>query len=651
MQLKLPKTKTYFLKSKFQIPNLDVSLRMLLVKQTTLTILKLLLFWVVVFDFERILFSIHNWDKFSNISVSEWLLAFVYSLRLDLATAALLSFLPLVFIVIYFIQPARWSKITFYTVILIEVVLCAFIHGGEINAYPEWNHKLTTRVFTHLLNPDEVVRTADYGMTIWFVIYATLEIVFGYKMMKWLFKMENISNSINWFLRIPIGLVFLAVFGSGFIIIGRGGTQQIPINIDSAYYTKDYVANDLSVNSVYFFAKSFMLFNRSEIGAMFPIIPEEESKKTLKDFYSYPVEHDRFIFENERPNIVFLIMESWTAKAIGSISGIEGATPYFDKMTEKGLLFTNIFATGGTSEIGNSSIFSGYPALPEISISMQPDKHRKLPSFNQDLKKWGYSSHYIFSGDLKYGNIGGYFVDHGFDVVEDENDFPKGLKRGKLNYYDEDLYKILLEKMDNTNEPFMHCAFTGSTHSPYDYPNRGTKKWKESEADFMSSMYYADKCLNDFMDECKKHSWYKKTIFVIVADHGHASPSVQNPNLGGYFHVPLLIIGEPLKKEYRGQKINTLGSQADIVRTLLYQMGGDYKRYIWSKDLLNPACPQFALHTINRGFGWITEKGNFSYNMDTKAFPDNSFDTSILSAEQKRCHSYMSLIYNEYKGL
>lgn len=160
---------------------------------------------------------------------------------------------------------------------------------------------------------------------------------------------------------------------------------------------------------------------------------------------------------------------------MGSLSGIEGATPNFDKLTKQGLLFTNIYATGGTSEIGNSTVFSGYPALPEIFISMQPDKHRKIPSFNQDLKKWGYNSNYLFSGDLKYGNIGGYFTDHGFDVVEDENDFPKNLNRGKLNYYDEDLFKILIKKMDLTKRPFMHCAFTGSTHSPYDFPNRGTK--------------------------------------------------------------------------------------------------------------------------------------------------------------------------------
>lgn len=622
-----------------------------LLKQTSLTLLKLLLFWIIVFDFQRILFSIHNWDKFASVSFTDWLLAFFYSFRLDLATAAMLSFLPLVFITLYFVHPARWTKITFYTIVFIEVILCAFIHGGEINAYPEWNHKLTTRVFTHLLNPDEVVRTADYGMTIWFIIYATLEIVFGYKMMKWILNLKTITNTFKWIIRIPIAILQLAVFGVLYIVAARGGTQQIPINIDSAYYTKDYVANDLSVNSVYFFAKSFMLYNRSDIGALFPIIDEKESKKNLSDFYSYPSEHDQYIFSNDRPNIVFIILEGWSANAMTSISGEEGATPYFDKLSKEGLLFTNIYATGGTSEIGNSTVFSGYPALPEISISMQPDKHRKIPSLNQDLKKWGYTSHYIFSGDLKYGNIGGYFTDHGFDVVEDENNFPKNLKRGKLNYYDEDLYTLLLQKIHKTKGPFMHCAFTGSTHSPYDYPKSGARKWKGAEADYMSSMYYADKCLNDFLKKCKKFSWYKNTIFVLVADHGHATPALQNPNLGGYFHIPLLILGEPLKKEYRGQKIKTLGSQADIVRTLLYQMKGDYKRYTWSKDLLNPACPQFALHTINRGYGWVTDKGNFTYHMDFKNYTENNYDEKTLETERLRCHSFMSLIYNEYKEL
>lgn len=624
---------------------------MFLLKKAFYSVFKLLLFWVVFFDIQRVFFSLHNWSKFENVTIADWLLSFVYSFRLDLAAAAILSIIPTIFLLAFYFKPSRWSKMCFFGFLFAEVIINALLHSGEINAYAEWNHKLTTRVFTHLKNPDEVFRTADYGMTIWFSVYAIIQSYLGFKWMRWLFQFSDFTHESRWFFRLPIAFFSFVFFSGFFLFLARGGAQQIPINIDSAYYHKEYIANDLSVNSFYFFTKSFLLYNRSEVGVQFPILEEDVARQELTDFFSYPVAHDQKIVTTKRPNIVFILLESWTANAIGSISGQKGATPYFDTLAAQGVLFTQIYATGGTSEIGNSSIFSGYPALPEISISMQPDKHRKIPSFNQDLKKWGYSSHYLFSGDLKYGNIGGYFMDHGFDVVEDENDFPSGLKRGKLNYYDEDLYALLLKKISATKGPFLHCAFTGSTHSPYDYPNRQTPKWHGLESDFMSSMFYADKCLHDFMEKAKKQPWYKNTLFVLVADHGHASPALQNPNLGGYFHVPLLFFGEPIQSIYRGKKITKLGSQADIVRTLLYQMEGDFEQYIWSKDLLNPASPEFALHTINRGYGWITPDGNFSYHMDAKNYPDLTYSNVQLKQEEKRCHSFMSLMYNAYKKL
>jgi phosphoglycerol transferase MdoB-like AlkP superfamily enzyme len=613
----------------------------------------LLLFWLLIFDIQRITFSFHNWEKLSSIGFGEWLLAFVHSIRLDLAMGAFLSILPLILIICWLGTGLKWLRFAFVGVLFLELVICCAIHAGEVNAYTEWNHKLTTRVFTHLLNPDEVVRTADGGMTIWFIIYFIIELLLGYLLFRWLLPTPDqyVSKNTRWFVRLPVGLFSGAALSGSLLVLGRGGIQPIPINIDAAYYSKDYVANDLSVNSVYFFMKSFLLYNKSEIGAMFPMIPEAQARKELKDFFHYPQKHDNYILETERPNIVVIVLESWTAHGVGCITGKKGATPYFDKLSKEGLLFTRFYATGGTSEVGNSSLFSGYPALPEISISMQPDKHRKLPSFNKDLKKWGYTSHYLFSGDLKYGNIGGYFMDHGFDVVEDENNFPSSLKRGKLNYYDEDLYKLLIKKIDHTKGPFLHCAFTGSTHSPYDFPNRGTQRWRGSEAQFMSSLFYADHCLHRFIKACKKKKWYKNTLFVFVADHGHASPEVKNPNLGAYYHIPLLIYGEPLKKEWKGKRVEKIGSQADLVRTLLYQMGGDFQRYTWGKDLLNPQAPEFALHTINRGFGWITPQGNFSYHMDTKQFMDNNMPESALQKARKRCHSYLSLNYYEYKDL
>ncbi len=575
---------------------------------------------------------------------------FWHSLRLDLATAAIFSLAPLIILLTHHLFSSRFTAFLLKTIIGLEAMFIVLVSAGEINAYPEWNHKLTTRVFTHLLNPDEVVRTADYAMIVWYLVYALLQLLIVWKLIKYFFPaFEDATEQRNFRNRVFGASSLLLVFGPGFVILARGGTQPIPINIDAAYFSKEYAVNDLSINSAYFFAKSWILYRRSATGAEFPRISDKASKQILNDFFHYTKEHDNRIFSIEKPNFVFLIMESWTANAISSLSGKKGATPYFDKMTNDGLLFTKVYATGGTSEIGNTSIFSGYPALPEVSVSMEPDKHRKIPSINQDLKKLGYSSHYLFSGDLKYGNIGGYFVDHGFDRVEDENDFPSGLERGKLNYYDEDFYKLLLKKIDRTRGPFLYGALTGSTHSPYDYPKGYSPLWKGAEADFMSSLYYADRCLYDFIRKSKKHQWYKRTIFVVVADHGHASAELQDPNLGQYFHIPLLIFGEPLKKEFRGKRIDKVGSQADIVRTLLYQLSGDYNKYVWSKDLLNPHAPEFALHTINRGFGWITPQGNFSYNMDAKSFTDNTFIPSELKKQRRRCHAYISLVFSEYE--
>lgn len=624
---------------------------MTVTKSTIYDLVKLLLFWLIIFDFERILFSIHNWDKFSGVSFIEWILAFVYSIRLDLATAAALSAIPLLILSIRLYFQKKWLSRLFSIVMVLEVLLLGCIHSGEINAYTEWNHKLTTRVFMHLSNPDEVFRSADYSMTIWFFAFLFIELLFSWKLFQWIFKpsqriildkgAKSLTKAISIFL----------FFGSSYFLLLRGGLQQIPLNIDSAYYSNNHVANDLSVNSLYYFSKSFLIYNNSEIDKFIPEIDSSEAKQIIDNQYDYPKKHNRYIFNNKRPNIVFIILEGWAADAVDCLSLEKNITPTFDKLASEGLLFTNLFACGGTSEIGNSSIFSGYPALPEISISMQPEKHRKLHTINEDLESFGYNSNYLFSGDLKYGNIGSYFMDHGFDIVEDETVFPTDLNRGKLNYFDSDLYALLLKKMNKSKEPFMQCAFTGSTHSPYDHPKKKNQTYKGTEESYMNSLIYSDECLGKYIKECRKQKWFKNTVFVFVADHGHPNPANLNPNAKRYFRIPFLIWGEPLKKQYAGQKNETLGSQSDIAATILYQLDGDLTRYPWSKDLLNPNVPQFALHTINRGYGWITDKGNFVYHVDTKLYMENTFQPKDEKTEIKKGHAFLHQFYKHYKAL
>ncbi len=624
---------------------------MKVLKSQVFDLVKLLLFWVLIFDFERVLFSIHNWSKFSELGLGEWLLAFVYSVRLDLATAAALCAIPLLIFSFHLYFQKKWLSKLFNVIVYTEIILLACVHSGEINAYTEWNHKLTTRVFMHLSNPDEVFRSADYGMTIWFFIFLSVELLFSLKLYNWLFKSSRQNNESKKSGSVGKAIAAFLLFGSGFFLLLRGGLQQIPLNIDSAYYSNNHVANDLSVNSLYYFSKSFLMYNKSEIDKFIPNIDAKKAKEIVDQLYDYPKKHDQYIFTEKRPNIVFIVLEGWAADAVDCLSVEKNITPNFDNLASEGLLFTNLYACGGTSEIGNASIFSGYPALPEISISMQPEKHRKIHTINEDLESFGYNSNYLFSGDLKYGNIGGYFMDHGFDIVEDEKVFPTDLERGKLNYFDSDLYALLIKKMNNTKEPFLQCAFTGSTHSPYDHPKKKNQTYRGVEEDYMNSLIYADECIGKYIKTCKKQKWFKNTIFVFVADHGHPNPANENPSVKRYFRIPLLLWGEPLKKEYAGQKNEKIGSQSDIVATLLYQLGGDLSRYPWSKDLLNPKVPQFALHTINRGYGWITDKGNFIYNVDTKMYLENTYKPQDEKLEVEKGQAFLYQFYQHYKAL
>jgi phosphoglycerol transferase MdoB-like AlkP superfamily enzyme len=195
-----------------------------------------------------------------------------------------------------------------------------------------------------------------------------------------------------------------------------------------------------------------------------------------------------------------------------------------------------------------------------------------------------------------------------------------------LNYYDEDLYRFFLKEINQTKQPFLQCVFTGSSHAPYDHPKTGKQKFDGVESDYMNSLVYSDKALGTFINKVKKLSCYKNTLFVFVADHGHGTPFNESPHVGAFFRIPLLFWGEMIKPEYKNKKINTLGSQCDIAATLLYQLRIDSKNYPWSKDLMNPNVPEFALHTINKGYGWVTNKGNMTFQMQSNIYVEDLFD-------------------------
>ena len=616
-------------------------------------IAKIILFWWLVFTIQRIIFSIHYSGIVFNDGVGEYFQLFFHSFRLDLAMIGYISMVTLPFWLFYKLSAGKlqkwaWNLIRFQQVFLL--VIFSLIHCGEINVYAEWTHKLTVRVFNHLVNPDEVFRSATFGNYIFFFIYLTIEISIGVWLLKKLFKFEK-NNAASLLKHGVIHLSFFAVLGGLSFLGARGGWQPIPIGINSAMYSQNTTLNDVSVNSTYFFLHSLLLYGKVDLDKYLAQTDPEEAIEFAQNMVTYKKEHDNIFLKNSRPNIVIVVLESWAADAISHTGLHKGSTPHFDQLIKEGLYFNRFYAAAGTSEIGNAALFGGYPALPQVSLTMHPDKSRKLKSLNQTLKEEGYYSSYLFGGDLKYGNIGGYFLDHQFDQVQDEKDFDSDLTRGVLNVYDHDLYIKFMENIQNSPKPFMQIAFTGSTHSPYDIPDKWKNFWKGDEAGIMNSIRYADDALHQFLEECKKQPWFENTLFILVADHGRTTPLNQNAIAEPYFRIPLLFWGPMIKDEYKGSEQSRISSQSDLAATLLHQMQIPTSDYPWSRDLMSPDFKEFALYSSSLGYGWKDPDGDFFYHMEAERFVVNTFPDSLHEIKLTQCRKFVKALWEEFKGL
>jgi len=588
----------------------------------------LFLFWILVFFVQRLIFLGYHNARFNSVEVTDVFKALYSGLRLDFSTAGYLMILPVLVLLIRFFASDTIFLKTLKAVFFVELILLSIIHAAEISAYSEWGHKLSSRVFMHLLNPDEVMRTTGFSkgaLSFFIILMESLgSIFFVNRLFRWVaVPNETLTTRSKIWTLVLNGFGVISGLAFSFLLM-RGGIQQIPINIDAAYFSNQAILNDLSVNSAYYFGNSFFLFNKSDIESHVKQSLSPEENALANAYYRWHPSDIR-LFNVNKPNVIFIIFEGWSAHGVGAISGKKSATPFFDKLSKSGVLFTKLYAANTTSEIGNSAILSGFTGVPESPLPLYTEKHRNVSTLSDLLKSKGYSTSYLFSGDLKYGNIKGFLTEHSYDRLQDENDFDPSLPKGKLNYYDSDLYDKFLKEIRLNEPPFLACTFTGSTHFPYDCPMKKFPFHGE-EADYLNSMVYADDCLKRFFTKAKTQDWYKNTVFVLVSDHGHNSPGIASPYLTETFKIPCLIVGPALKEMHQGLVVDRVFSQGDLAATLANQLDLRPETFPFSRNMLSDKTVEGAFISTIRGFGFVNSKGGYIYNLDAKELVFDSYE-------------------------
>jgi len=617
-------------------------------------ILRQYFFWMLFFFVSRCIFLLYNLDEINAIPFWEIISTFWYALYLDTSMACYFLGFSFLMFSAFAITSQRIFHFMHYGYVLLLLVLFSLITIAELEIYNEWGAKLTVKALRFLQRPAEVMNSTSVSFLLFgFSAVGLLVFAGNYlwrKICPPLFVLREKVKSVTWKKALNI-VIFIAVIPVLLVVGLRGGIQQIPIQQSDAYFSKHNILNLAAVNSGWNLGQSIWENKKYMDVNPYVYFPMEEAEKTVQELYAVPKDTTVSILSTSRPNIVMVILESWSADMVKSLGGYDSVTPGLEKIIREGILFENAYASGSLSDQGMAAIFSAFPAQPAVSILFQPGKYVHLPCLNTEFKQEGYTASFLFGGQLSYGNIKAYMYYNKFDRILEGADFDNSIPRGRLGVHDEFLYARQLKELRNEKQPFFAAMFTMSSHNPYDMPMADEDKlqFESDEAPYVNSVHYADAKLFDFLQHAKKEQWFGNTLFVLVADHSHRSPKHWSINQPEYRRIPMVLWGNVIRNEFRGYRNTKVCSQLDLASTLLHQLKIPAARFEWSKNLFNPYTPEFAYFETSDGFGWVRPDQYLTYSHSMKEYyfeKTNSPEEKIRL--EKEGKSFLQVMFQQY---
>lgn len=564
--------------------------------------------------FARLFFLIYYIEKTKELDFYTILKTFLYGIQLDISFTAYISFIPfLLMIFSTFINPKIIVKvIKWYTIpILVFISLMLMIDAG---LYQPWGVRLDTSLLPYLNTPLLMVSSAStyqlvLGVLAWWLI-AFLFI----KLYNKIHQKNNERLNFGSWLEIPIFLLITAAL----IIPVRGGFQTIPVNQSNVYFSDKMFANHAAINFIWNFFNS--LTHETDGKNPYTYFDDETTIKIInktrnKLLYANNTEA---ILTTSKPNVILILWESLPAKIVGSLGGEANVTPNLNRLSKEGILFTNFYGNGDRTDKGIPAILSGYYPLPVKRIMRMPNKTRSLPMLPKKMEELGYETAFYYGGDLNFGNMNTYLRNAGITNFVDGSEFDKKDWNSKWGAYDDVFMKRFAKDLaTKQNEPFFKIALTLTSHEPYEIKGEYVFGNDTQDNKFRSAHHYTDQVIGDFIAFAKQQDWYKNTLIVIMADHGHSSPKHQGLYFSPKkFKIPMLWLGGAINKNIK--EINTVSSQVDFPYTLLDLLKADNTDFVFSKHIFNNSPEQFAHYTFNKGFGTLTKDGLFLYDYTSK---------------------------------
>jgi len=407
--------------------------------------------------------------------------------------------------------------------------------------------------------------------------------------------LENLPNFSN---KLKIIGVQILLLGSAFLILPSITSQQNSSNV---------FANELQSNGLQKFYKAF---TNSELDffEFYESLPQEE----LAQFdtiigVNYNQNSTSITSKGTeiKKNVVLITVESLSAEFMKHYGNTNTITPFLDQLAKESMFFTNLYATGNRTVRGLEAVTLCLPPTPGESVVKRKDNKNKFTTGSVFQSK-GYATKFLYGGDAYFDNMQDFFGGNGYDIVDKSSLKPNEISFSNIwGVCDEDMAKKAIQVMNDeakTGKPFFNHWMTVSNHRPFTYPEgkisiSGTAKSREG------GVMYTDYALKQFFELAKKQTWFKNTVFVIVADHCASSSGKTELPMDKY-RIPAFIYAPGF---IQPQKVDKLVSQIDVMPTVLGILNFNYQSKFFGKDVLKTNYIPRAFIATYQDLGYIKD--------------------------------------------
>ncbi|MDY4757616.1 MAG: LTA synthase family protein [Parabacteroides sp.] len=564
--------------------------------------------WLPVFALQKPVFLCYHHALSAGYRLNDFLQVTLHGLKLDSTIAGYLTALPLLLTLIAVWLPGTWLSRAMKVYFGSMALLIAAIFAIDLALYTFWGFRLDATLFFYLKSPSEAMASVPVGLFVSqclvFLSYAAL-IYYGLKTLLRICPTVVSPTSLR---QRMVHTTALLLLGGLLFIPIRGGVTTSTANVGMVYFSQDQFLNHSAINPCFSLISS--LSKQQDFAAQFDFFPEEERAALFEQLMApTPLSENeakntpnQSLLRTDRPNILLVLLESFSANAIEAFGGEPDITPNLNRLSQEGVCFTNLYANSFRTDRGLVAVLNGYLAQPTTSIMKYPAKSQTLPAIARSLNHVGYQSDVLYGGDINFTNMRSFFYSSGYSQLTSDQDFPLADRLSKWGANDdvtfERLYQMIAQRP--TDRPWFTTFLTLSSHEPFEVP------YHRLAHPYLNTVAFTDSCLGHFINRFKQLPSWQNSLVILVSDHGFRYPDGTKDYEPKRYHIPMLWLGGAIAKPCT---IPCIGNQTDLAATLLHQLGLSAEEFRFSKDLMDPQTPQQAFYTFQNGFGWIDESG------------------------------------------